>query len=79
MFLVPADLENLKAIKADMGTAGISSYFLLFSTSFFVNRDKSDCAPIFAIILTISALNFEIAHASDFGTPLRVRWRSRLY
>ena len=62
-----------------METAGISSYFLLFSTSFFVNRGKSDCAPIFAIILTISALNFEIAHASDFGTPLRVRWKSRLY
>ena len=56
-----------------MGTAGISSTFLLFSTSFFVNRGKSDCAPIFAIILTINALNFEIAHASDFGTPLRVR------
>ena len=49
--------------KANMETAGISSYFLLFSTYFFVNRGKSDCAPISAIILTISALNFEIAHA----------------
>ena len=37
------------------------------------SRPKSDCAAISAIILTISTLDFNTAHATGFRSPLRVR------